>query len=80
MEAADHIQIDASFEGGVNDLLDVLNTKPIADAVNDFADEWDGAGEVFSKLALKFRWTRAVHPSRFERKVQSKRQPAHARF
>ena len=53
MEAADHIQIDASFKGIVKDLLDVLNTKPIADAVNDFADEWDGAGEVIGELALK---------------------------
>ena len=53
MEAADHIQIDASFKGVVKDLLDVLNTKPIADAVNDFADEWDGAGEVNGELALK---------------------------
>ena len=75
MEAADHIQIDASFKGVVKDLLDVLNTKPIADAVNDFADEWDGAGEVIGELALKVPLDGAVHRSRFERKVQSKRQP-----
>ena len=53
MEAADHIRIDASFKGVVKDLLDVSNTKPIADAVNYFADEWDGAGEVIGELALK---------------------------
>ena len=29
-----------------------MNTKPVADAVNDFADDWDGAGSVSGKLAL----------------------------
>ena len=53
VEAADQIQVDVNFEGVVRDLVDALNTKPVADAVNDFADDWDGAGSVSGKLALE---------------------------
>ena len=52
MEAADHIEVSANFEGVVSDLLDVLNTKPVVDAVNGFADDWDGSGKVSGDLAL----------------------------
>ena len=53
VEVADQIQVDVNFEGVVRDLVDALNTKPVADAVNDFADDWDGAGSVSGKLALE---------------------------
>ena len=53
LEAADHIQIGANFEGVVRDLFDVLSTKPVADAVDNFADDWDGAGRVSGELALE---------------------------
>ena len=52
LKAADHIEVSANFEGVVSDLLDVLNTKPVVDAVNGFADDWDGSGKVSGDLAL----------------------------